>query len=71
MNTRRNGKKSSSSGSLDSLEHHQHHEMGSYFHVFSVYQRPAETDIKEGEGAQHEEEEEDDIIPLLRFSTQS
>mmetsp|Transcript_16951 Transcript_16951/g.30756 ORF Transcript_16951/g.30756 Transcript_16951/m.30756 type:complete len:763 (+) Transcript_16951:210-2498(+) len=71
VNTRHNGKKSSSSGSLDSLEHHQHHEheVGMHFHVFSIYQRPAKTEIKEGEGAQHEEEE--DIIPLLRFSTQS
>ncbi len=36
---------------------------GAYYHVFSIYQRPERSDPTE--------EESDDIVPLLRFSTQS
>jgi diacylglycerol O-acyltransferase 1 len=40
------------------------HKKGSFFHVFSIYQRPkrAKTDLAE-------EDDADEIIPLLRFST--
>mmetsp|Transcript_28427 Transcript_28427/g.60207 ORF Transcript_28427/g.60207 Transcript_28427/m.60207 type:complete len:777 (+) Transcript_28427:167-2497(+) len=53
-----------SSASFDSLSEPQHHEVGSHFHVFSIHQRPAG-------GRVDNSEEEDDIVPLLRFSTQS
>ena len=47
--------------------------VGSHFHVFSVYQRPttttAATSSNKANNAQGDDE--DDIIPLLRFSTES
>ena len=56
--------------SFDSLEEQQHqYEVGSHFYVFSIYQRPSKEEDNEGQGAQQDKEE--DIIPLLRFSTQS
>lgn len=58
---------SNDSESVDSAEHQP--EVGSRFYVFSIYQRPAEASKDEKEGAQSDKEE--DIIPLLRFSTQS
>lgn len=49
------------------------HEVGSQFHVFSIYRRPnkyEESPTTNGDdAAQHDSE--DHIIPLLRFSTQS
>ena len=38
------------------------HTPGAYYHVFSIYQRPEK---------EEEDETDDDIVPLLRFSTQS
>ena len=47
--------------------------VGSYFYVFSIYRRPnkyeADVATNGDDDAQHDSEE--DIIPLLRFSTQS
>jgi diacylglycerol O-acyltransferase-1 len=40
------------------------HKQGSFFHVFSIYQRP-----KGGKKHDAEEDDADGIIPLLRFST--
>ncbi|KAL9191284.1 hypothetical protein ACHAXT_000990 [Thalassiosira profunda] len=53
----------------DSDESVEQYEVGSHFYVFSVYQRPSAASNDEKEGAQSDKEE--DIIPLLRFSTQS
>ncbi|KAL7524158.1 hypothetical protein ACHAXR_000460, partial [Thalassiosira sp. AJA248-18] len=57
----------SRSASFDSAEQQQS-EVGSHFHVFSIYQRPTKT-TNNNETSQQDEDE--DIIPLLRFSTQS
>jgi len=55
-------------GSFDSLDtNSQQHEVGSHFHVFSIYQQRTSND----EGEELPPQEDEDIIPLLRFSTQS
>lgn len=57
--------------SVDSAEEEQHDEVGSHFHVFSIYQRPATTNGASNGKDSARNDEEDDISPLLRFSTQS
>ena len=76
VNKRHSGKGSvtSSTGggnnydALDTTER-QRAEVGSHFHVFSIYQRSSTNASKKNDDST--EEEEEDIIPLLRFSTQS
>lgn len=78
MNKRHFASKTGTSSSADSMPSspgkgpEEHHEVGSHFYVFSIYRRPnkyeANTNMYEDD-AQHDSE--DDIIPLLRFSTQS
>ena len=73
INKRHSGKGSATSSSgenydaLDTTERQR--EVGSHFHVFSIYQRSSTNSSKKKDDST--EEEEEDIIPLLRFSTQS
>lgn len=53
-------------GSAKNGESSDHHAVGSRFYVFSVYRR-----VKNWGDSDAQYDNEDDIIPLLRFSTQS